>query len=376
MRRKAIILILALLAAFVASLSFISSAREGDLIVPSAAFSHVGHLSDYEPSLADGPMDAPVFFFDSGKEGATVFIAGGAHPNESAGILSAIIVMENLEVSSGRVIVMPVMNLSAYSETLAGFGYPERYQIGGRSFKIGSRNTRQVDQWPDPFIFFQYPSGQGLSYEESRNINRAFPGKEDGSLTQRAALAIMKLLEDEGVDYAFDLHEASVTYPVNQTIVTSDGHYDVAYLASLLLQEAGHDMRAEVSAAGNEGYTHRAWNGIEDLSAFLIEVPTPFIDRIPGAMTASLVTSGQDDFLHRLAERGLTTIDYPQEGIALSRRVAMHLDTMSTILSVAQTFGGPSAELSWPSGEDIEANGLEAYLHSPEGSLTVLSTVM
>ena len=285
MRRKAIILILALLAAFVASLSFISSAREGDLIVPSAAFSHVGHLSDYEPSLADGPMDAPVFFFDSGKEGATVFIAGGAHPNESAGILSAILVMENLEVSSGRVIVMPVMNLSAYSETLAGFGYPERYQIGGRSFKIGSRNTRQVDQWPDPFIFFQYPSGQGLSYEESRNINRAFPGKEDGSLTQRAALAIMKLLEDEGVDYAFDLHEASVTYPVNQTIVTSDGHYDVAYLASLLLQEAGHDMRAEVSAAGNEGYTHRAWNGIEGLSAFLIEVPTPFIDRIPGAMT-------------------------------------------------------------------------------------------
>ena len=377
---KIVILVFFAVVAIIAAVQFWQLRHFKEEVVVSDALTDVKWFSDYVPSLEGTWLDTPVFFFDSGVEGGTVFICGGPHPYEPASTVAAYLMMENIEVTKGRVIIVPRANYSGSTEGMLGDAYPMFFDVesewGTSTFRIGDRYTNPLDQWPDPFIFFQYPSGQGLSYEESRNINRAFPGKEDGSLTQRAALAIMKLLEDEGVDYAFDLHEASVTYPVNQTIVTSDGHYDVAYLASLLLQEAGHDMRAEVSAAGNEGYTHRAWNGIEGLSAFLIEVPTPFIDRIPGAITASLVTSGQDDFLHRLAERGLTTIDYPQEGIALSRRVAMHLDTMSTILSVAQAFGGPSAELSWPSGEDIEANGLEAYIHNPEGARTVLSTLM
>ena len=49
-------------------------------------------------------------------------------------------------------------------------------------------------------------SGQQLSGSETRNLNRAFPGRADGTLTEQIAYAIMQLLEQENVDMGFDLH--------------------------------------------------------------------------------------------------------------------------------------------------------------------------
>ena len=45
--------------------------------------------------------------------GATVFVAGGTHGNEIAGIMAAIVLVEHARVRKGRLIVVPHANNSA-----------------------------------------------------------------------------------------------------------------------------------------------------------------------------------------------------------------------------------------------------------------------
>ncbi|MCK7540043.1 MAG: hypothetical protein MZV63_58610 [Marinilabiliales bacterium] len=61
---------------------------------------------------------------------------------------------------------------------------------------------------------------QQLAYVDIRNLNRAFPGRPNGTLTERTTCyAFMELIRREKVDIAIDLHEAELQYPVISTIV-------------------------------------------------------------------------------------------------------------------------------------------------------------
>ena len=379
-RRVFKIVVLAVMAffAFLSSLCFVRERTSYDTFVPSSSYSYTVRLSDYDSSLLGTKMDAPVFVFDSGIKGADVFIMGGTHPNESGGILSAIIIMENIELESGRVFVLPVANMSAYLNTLPGYGYPEYYTLqtewGEKSFKVGSRVASPLDQWPDPPFYVHYPSGQRLSYEEARNINRTFPGRRNGSPLERASNAIMTLLEKEGIDYAFDLHEASVTYPVNLDIVAPEISFDIAYLSALMLEEKGISLRVEATSSSNKGYTHSEWARVEGVHPFLIEVPTPFIDRTPGAMTGKMIVSGKDEFLYKVAEYGYSGVDYPEDGISISERVAIHVATIDKCLEIAGQFNPDNAiEIKLPSYEEIKEKGVGSFLHEEkEGNYLIL----
>ena len=379
-RRVFKIVVLAVMAffAFLSSLCFVRERTSYDTFVPSSSYSYTVRLSDYDSSLLGTKMDAPVFVFDSGIKGADVFIMGGTHPNESGGILSAIIIMENIELESGRVFVLPVANMSAYLNTLPGYGYPEYYTLqtewGEKSFKVGSRVASPLDQWPDPPFYVHYPSAQRLSYEEARNINRTFPGRRNGSPLERASNAIMTLLEKEGIDYAFDLHEASVTYPVNLDIVAPEISFDIAYLSALMLEEKGISLRVEATSSSNKGYTHSEWARVEGVHPFLIEVPTPFIDRTPGAMTGKMIVSGKDEFLYKVAEYGYSGVDYPEDGISISERVAIHVATIDKCLEIAGQFNPDNAiEIKLPSYEEIKEKGVGSFLHEDkEGNYLIL----
>lgn len=379
-RRVFKIVVLAVMAffAFLSSLCFVRERTSYDTFVPSSSYSYTVRLSDYDSSLLGTKMDAPVFVFDSGIKGADVFIMGGTHPNESGGILSAIIIMENIELESGRVFVLPVANMSAYLNTLPGYGYPEYYTLqtewGEKSFKVGSRVASPLDQWPDPPFYVHYPSAQRLSYEEARNINRTFPGRRNGSPLERASNAIMTLLEKEGIEYAFDLHEASVTYPVNLDIVAPEISFDIAYLSALMLEEKGISLRVEATSSSNKGYTHSEWARVEGVHPFLIEVPTPFIDRTPGAMTGKMIVSGKDEFLYKVAEYGYSGVDYPEDGISISERVAIHVATIDKCLEIAGQFNPDNAiEIKLPSYEEIKEKGVGSFLHEDkEGNYLIL----
>lgn len=66
-------------------------------------------------------------------------------------------------------------------------------------------------------------------------------------------------------------------------------------------------LSVEVTSENNNGYLHLEWFRIDNRCPFLIEVLTAIIDRTSGAMTSSLITTGQYEFLYRIAYYGLIT---------------------------------------------------------------------
>lgn len=351
-----------LILAGLAGASFCYSRCFKETARPSACLSGVGHLSDYNANLKGTAADSSIFFFDSGAGGDTVFIAGGTHPNESASILSAILIVENIRIQRGRVIVLPVANASALSNTLPGFAYPKKYGIatrcGVRFFKVGSRVSNPLDQWPDPPLFVQYDSGQRLSQEDSRNLNRNYPGRPEGTLTEEVGDAVMNLLEKENVKYAFDLHEASITYPANDVYVVSENSADSAMLASMILAERGIPIHVEISSPNLCGYSHREWSRNVGLQVYLIEAPTPFIERMPGVVDENLLVRGQDEFLAKVAEKGFAAVPFNREGYPIEWRCGLHLSAVAEALRSDNA----DCELVWPEFEELAENGIGYYL--------------
>ncbi|PSH60931.1 succinylglutamate desuccinylase/aspartoacylase family protein [Phyllobacterium sophorae] len=139
-----------------------------------------GHL--VVPKGTDcGALSLPVFSLNKG-EGPQLLITGGCHGDELEGPIVARRLIEWLPEAQtcGRIIVVPVLNPPAVQAC--------------------SRNT-PVD---------------GL------NLNRVFPGRADGSLTERIADAVSRLLLPMA-DTIFDLHSfgpgwdfppASTTHPI------------------------------------------------------------------------------------------------------------------------------------------------------------------
>ncbi len=370
-KRKSIIVktvILALTFAFAssASVSFVKARHTYDMVYPSPALTEIRRLSDYNKNLKNSYLDTPIFVFDSGIPGPTVLYIGGTHPNEVASILSAYIIIENLELENGRVLVIPVINKSGNSSPTLGYSYPEKYTVGDRSFKVGGRLISPLDSWPDPALYVHYPSYLHLSSDEIRNVNRIYPGRENGSPGEMLGYAVMNLLDKEKVDIAFDIHEASVTYPVNRNIVTNEASSDIAFLSSMMLEEEGITMAVELSLPSNYGYSHQEWGKIGNVHPFLIEVPTPFIDRITGAMTESLI-QGQDTFLPKVSAKGFSKINYTEEGISLEERVGTQLSTAKMIIDVAGMMDEKLwISLSFPTLSSFKENGLAYYLDRKE----------
>lgn len=370
--QKIVILVVVLIIAVFAGKDFWELRHHEDSFVASEYLTEVTSLSAYEPSLTGTWGDSPVYIFDSHEPGGTVFFMGGAHPNESASILSAYILMENIQVQKGRVIVLPIANLSASTTGLSGFGYPAYYQVetewGSKAYKVGSRVANPLDQWPDPPVFIHYPSGQSLCYEDSRNVNRNYPGRSNGTLIERVGRAIMNLLETERVDFAFDMHEASITYPVNDTYVTPDKCADIAFLSSMMMGARGIDIRVELSADSLKGYSHREWGTLPGVYPFLVEAPTPFIDRTPGAMTGSLIRTGQDEFLANMSRMGFAAVPYDEDGYSLEYRCGLHLTAAKEAVDIGSSMlsSDHAVEVSWPVFEDLATNGIGYYLHNPE----------
>lgn len=370
---RIVILIIAALISAAASTEFIALRHYSDSFVPSDSFSHIGYLSDYESSLKGTYADSPIYFFDSGVEGGTLFYMSGTHPNESAAILSSYLLMENLVLEKGRVIVLPISNYSASTNAYNGYGYPSYYSIttdwGVKKYKIGSRLTNPLDQWPDPPVFKQYPTGQGLCYEDARNSNRSYPGRDNGVLTERVGLAIMNLLETEDVDFAFDLHEASISYPVNNTYVVPEKSEDIAFLSMMMLEAKGINIGVELSSVTTKGYSHSNWGDIDGVYPFLIEVPTPFIERITGPLTENTVIYGTDEFLEKVSDKGYTGVEFDENGYPIEYRVGLHLSAVKEAIDIGSMMI-PEAEIIayWPGFEEISKNGIGAYLNNPENS--------
>ena len=370
---KVICLVLALVLAAIAGVSFYDQRHYKETVVVSDALTEVRWLSDYVPMLKGTYGDTPIFVFDSGVEGGSVLYCGGTHPYEPATSLSAFILMENIQVEKGKVFVIPQCSYSATTLGVQGNAYPSYYTIetewGEQKYKIGERNTNPLDQWPDNFTYINYPSGQSQAYNDLRNLNRCYPGRLDGTFTERVAYAIMEVIRTENIDMSIDCHEASIMYPVVGTYVAHDDAMDIAMMAAMDLSATSFDMKIEQSPKSLKGFTHREWGDYSDTLAVLMETPEPFIDRIVGPMTEDLMMTGKDLFLSFAGDKGLTYVKYTEENDyswPMNVRVGRHLSgAAKAVYYMGMFFPEKEVIATWPSYEELVEKDCGAFLHDP-----------
>lgn len=310
------------------------SLQEPVVLGPGVA--SVKTLGDYFDGVRGTVNDVNLYVLEGKEPGGTVFVFGGTHAEEPAGRLAAWLLVEHAVIEKGRLIVALSANRSASRVTRPGAAYPPTYTIptawGGQTFRMGDRWSDPLDQWPDPEVYIHYPSGQYLAYMDVRNLNRAFPGRPDGSLTERTTFAFMELIRRERVDVAIDLHEAELQYPVISTIVTHQKGQEFATMVSMTLTDLeGFNIGTEFSPLNLHGLTHREIGDHSDAVSLLFEAPEPFLDATRGRTNADVLLSGRDEFVVQAGRHGLLFEKIDEHGWPIALRVGRHTS------SVAQT---------------------------------------
>lgn len=352
--------------------SFYSSRRLEEPVVLSEGVTDVKKLSDYSDGVRGTANDCNVYILEGEEEGGTIFVMGGSHPEEPAGRLAAWLFAENATMQRGRLILVLSSNRSASTVTRNGGAYPPDFTIptdwGERKLRLGDRWSNPLDQWPDPEVYIHYPSKQNLAFVDIRNLNRCWPGRANGTLTERTCHAFMELIRQEGVDLFIDLHEAELQYPVISTIVAHDDGEDLAAFVSMMLNDMeGFNMGMEYSPKSLHGLSHREVGDFSDAVSLLFEAPEPFLDATRGRTTREQLLTGQDEFVVKAGEHGLLFEEIDENGWPIDVRVGRHT---SAILQTMESWTDlnpdkPLACRNVPRYAEVIANGIGRYLHDP-----------
>jgi hypothetical protein len=365
--RAVVLLTLVAAACLVAGREFVAM-WQPDIFHPSDGLTRTGRLSEYCESLHGSRADATVYFYDSGVPGATMLVLGGTHPNEPAGFLAATVLVENVVMAAGRLIVIPQACADGFTCTDPLEGVPGHFSVptpqGNRVFRFGARAANVVDQWPDPLVYLQYPSGQQLSGNETRNLNRAYPGRPDGTTTERTAYAIMQLIEKERVTLAVDLHEAAPEMPIINALITHEKGRDIAAGAVLNLEIEGLQFALEYSPPNFRGLSHREWGDRTKTIPFLMETSNPIQGRLRGRTSEELILKGEDALYLKAARLGTVRITYDDAGEPLARRVGRHLQGLRAIIESfrEQHPESPFTCRGMPGSAELLERGVGAYL--------------
>ena len=288
-------------------------------IRPGEGVSDQRKLSDYFAPLKDSNLDTDVFILDSGKPGATALLIGGTHGNEMAGSVAALVALENIVVSTGKLIVIPYTNRSAQSvpdtRNQVAPRHPVKTRGGERFLTYGDRRTDPVDQGVEDPESYQNPGGYVLKNgQEARNLNRTYPGKADGTATEQLAYAIVQLVLKEQVDFSLDMHEANTPETDKQddgdykpggnkrlayTLVAHPRGLEIAAYALLAMEEDTQiSMKLEESNTSYRGLSHLEIGDASNCLSYLSESPNPGQDR--GRQDANVVSDPQYPLTHRV----------------------------------------------------------------------------
>jgi len=370
--RKMILAALGLALFITSGISFYESRYLKEPVVLGPGVTRVQSLGDYFSGIRDTTNDCNVYFLEGKKQGATIFILGGTHPEEPAGRLAAWLLAENAVMEQGRLIVVLSASRSASTVTRLSGAYPPGFTIptgwGGQKFRMGDRWTNPLDQWPDPEVYIHYPSGQSLAYVDIRNLNRAWPGRPNGSLTEKTCFAFMELIKREKVDILVDLHEAELQYPVISTIVAHEKGQELATLASMMLSDnEGFKIGTEFSPKNLHGLSHREVGDFSNAISLLVEAPEPFLDATRGKTTEEILLTGKDEFVVKAGKHGLLFEKIDQSGWPINIRVGRHT---STVLQIMESWTEDHAERglicrSVPRYAEVIEKGIGYYLHDP-----------
>lgn len=316
--------------------------------------------------------DCYIYFLEGEEEGGTLFVMGASHPEEPAGRLAAWLFAENAVMEKGRLIIALSGNRSGTTVTRPSGAYPPDYTIptawGGQKFRHGDRWSNPLDQWPDPEVYIHYPSEQNLAYVDIRNLNRCWPGRPNGTLTEKTCHAFMEMIKKEKVDIFIDLHEAELQYPVISTIVAHERGQELAtYVSMMLTDMEGFNMGMEFSPKTLHGLSHREVGDFSDAVSLLFEAPEPFLDATRGKTTREQLLTGKDEFVVKAGEHGLLFEKIDENGWPIDVRVGRHT---SAILQTMESWTEEHPEKALicrnvPRYAEVIEKGTGYYLHDP-----------
>jgi len=352
--------------------SFYESRRLKEPVVAGPGVTMVRKLSESFQGIKGSVNDANVYVLEGKKPGGSVLLLGGSHPEEPAGRLATWVMTENAVVEQGRVFILNSANRSATTVTRLGGAYPPDFTIktpwGGQKFRMGDRWSNPLDQWPDPEVYVHYPTRQELAYVDVRNLNRAWPGRPDGTLTERTCYALIKLIDAEKIDIVIDLHEAELQYPVISAIVAHQKGADLAAMASMMISGSeGFEIGVEYSPEALRGLSHREIGDHTGAISLLLEAPEPFLDATRGRTDRELLLTGKDPFVVRAGKRGLLFEKIDEKGWPIDVRVGRHT---SAILQILEVWSGEKPErgivlTGVPRYSEVIEKGAGAFLHDP-----------
>lgn len=376
----AIFLMLALGAAIAAGFSFLSM-RKAEPIVKGPGVSEVKMLSDWFPGLKGSAGDTEVYILKPAASqdamattktetvpDASMLILGGTHPNEPSGFMAAVLLIENALPLSGTFYVIPRANASGFTHNDPQEGSPQRFSVktanGSRTFRYGSRATNPIHQWPDPDVYIHASSGQKLSGSETRNLNRGYPGRPDGTLTEKVCYGITEMIKAEKITITVDLHEASPEYPVNMAMVAHPKSMDLASSTVIGLEMQDIAISLEPSPVNLRGLTHRELGDFTDTLPVLMETPNASQGRLRGKTDEALVLTGKDKWYVRAQKLGRLYVPYDENGHPLEERVGRHLAGISE-LAFSWTMLNENRPLEFsglPAFAEIQETGVGAWL--------------
>ncbi|MFC2168750.1 succinylglutamate desuccinylase/aspartoacylase family protein [Acidobacteriota bacterium] len=373
--RKTILSLFGLVLMVFAGISFYKSRHLKEPVVLGPGVTQVKKLSAYFSKIKGSINDTNVYFLKGSKPGGTTLILGGSHPEEPAGRLTGWIFVENAIVEKGTVIVILSANRSGTTVTRLGGAYPPDYSIptewGEQTFRMGDRWSNPLDQWPDPEVYIHYPSGQELAYVDVRNLNRAWPGRANGTLTEKTCFAMTQLIKEESVDLVFDLHEAELQYPVISTIVAHEKGQDLAAMASMMISGTeDFSMGVENSPKALRGLSHREIGDHTNAVSLLLEAPEPMLDATRGRTGRDLLLEGKDEFIVKAGKHGLLFERIDEKGWPIDVRVGRHC---STIIQILELWSEDNRERGIqmthvPRYAEVIANGTGYYLKDPSSA--------
>ena len=370
--RKCIFIILGLVLMVFAGASFYKSRHLKEPVVLSPGVTQVKKLSDYFPGIKGTINDSNIYVLEGSKPGGTILILGGTHPEEPASRITTWILTENAVVDQGRLFVINSANRSGTTVTRLGGAYPPDFTIptswGGQKFRMGDRWSNPLDQWPDPEVYIHYPSRQELAYVDIRNLNRTWPGRKNGTLTEKTCYAMTQLIREEKVDIVIDLHEAELQYPVISTIVAHEKGQELAALASMTISSMeGFNIGMEYSPPTLHGLSHREIGDHTQAISLLLEAPEPFLDATRGRTDRKLLLEGKDEFIHKAGKHGLLFEKMDDKGWPIDVRVGRHCSTILQILELWSEEQPNKAVLvrEVPRYDKVIEKGAGNFLHNP-----------
>lgn len=329
-------------------------------------------LSDYSPGLKGTAGDTEVYVIKGEKPGASMLILGGTHPNEIAGMFNAVTYIENAKMDAGTLYIIPRANNSGYTHTAPLWGMMDiiDFQLldgSIREFRVGTRLTNPVHQWPDP-NYYNGKSGRELKHgeiAEIRNLNRNHPGDLNGTLTEKVNYGISNLIKNENIDITYDAHEAGPEFLRVDYLIAHERAMPLASLAIMNANIEGLPFAVDISGKTSYGLSHRALGDNTDTFATLFETLNPVMGSRRGKMSRDLVLGGFDDNYVEITNRGLLSSgELTTEGSSINKRTAYHMVMCRELMTAFTEMnpGNPVIVSGMPSYDDFINKGLEGIL--------------